>query len=126
MHHNQQTLTKEWKECIAACFHCAQICNGCSDDMIGMEKEGQAELMERGTRLCRECADICVLSGQWMSRVSPVAQKICGFCADICDECAELCEQHKSHHPLCGPCAEECRRCARLCRQMSTATAMAG
>ena len=36
MHQDSRTLTQEWKDCIAACFRCAQTCEECSDDMIGM------------------------------------------------------------------------------------------
>jgi hypothetical protein len=123
MHQNNQTLTHEWKHCIEVCFRCAEICNECSDGMIGMEHEGDTKLMERCIRLCRECADICTMTAQWMSRVSPLALKLCNFCVEICEECAKACEQHAPEHALCGPCAEECRRCAEICLRMSGATA---
>ena len=73
-HASQQTTVDSTDEArIAVCFSCAQMCNTCSDDMIGMEHhKGDMELMERCIRLCRECADICVLAGQWMNRVSAV------------------------------------------------------
>jgi hypothetical protein len=125
MHQDKRTLIPEWNDCIAACVRCAQICDECGDDMIGMEHKADMQLMERCIRLCRECADICTMAGRWMSRVSPVAHKLCALCADICDQCAEVCEQHAPHHALCGPCAQECRRCADMCRQMSGATAKA-
>jgi hypothetical protein len=123
MHHQYQ-MTDQMKECIAACWSCAQICNQCGDDMIGMEPHGHSmELMARCIRLCRECADICTLSAQWMSRLSRFSENLCRLCADICDVCAEVCEEHAPHHELCGPCAKECRRCARLCREMAGARA---
>jgi len=125
MHDNKRTLTQEWKDCIAACFRCAQICEECSDDMIGMEHQHESQLMEQCIRLCRECGDICVLAAQWMSRVSPLAERLCAFCAEVCERCAQVCEQHAPHHALCGPCAEECRRCADMCRRMSKTTARA-
>ena len=130
MHQDSRTLTQEWKDCIAACFRCAQTCEECSDDMIGMGgRQGEIPLemplMERCIRLCRECAEICAMSGRWMSRMSPLAHKLCGLCAEVCDQCAEACEEHAPHHALCGPCAQECRRCAEMCRLMSGATAKA-
>lgn len=114
-----QTLTQQYKECITACFGCAEMCNLCGDDMIGMPHH--SELMERCIRLCRECADICALAAQWMSRRSPLSERICALCADICELCAQTCEQHQAHHALCGPCAKECRRCMELCREMAGA-----
>jgi hypothetical protein len=124
MHQDNRQLTRQYQDCIAACWACAQICNRCSDDMIGMHGQGHdMELMSRCTRLCRECADICSLAAQWMSRVSPLSDEICRFCAEICDACAEICEQHASHHALCGTCAQECRRCASMCRDMAGAKA---
>lgn len=123
MHHQQRTMTDQYKNCIAACQACAVICNTCSDDMIGMDGHGGHELMARCIRLCRECADICSLSVNWMSRLSPLSESLCRLCADVCDACAEACEQHAPHHELCGPCAEECRRCASVCREMAGAAA---
>jgi len=119
MHDKNHTLSQETKDCIVECFRCVQICEECSDDMIGMDHSGDSQMMADCIRLCRECADICALAGQWMSRSSSLTNKVCGLCADVCDQCADLCEKHASHHALCGPCAEECRRCAKSCRQMS-------
>ena len=118
MTQDRLTQTKHYQECITACFACAQTCETCSDDMIGMDHHGDQKLMAQCIRLCRECADICVLAGRWMSQGSTMADRLCGLCADICDTCAEVCEQHAPHHALCGPCATECRRCAELCRKM--------
>jgi hypothetical protein len=81
--------------------------------------------MVRCIRMCRDCADICVLAGAWMSRLSTLSDELCGLCAEVCDVCAEACEQHAHHHELCGPCARECRRCAEACRQMMVKTTAA-
>lgn len=122
----QANTDHHYQDCIDACFSCAEICNACSDDMIGMEGHGKRDvetLMARCIRLCRDCADICLLSAALMSRNSPYAEQFCGLCAEICDSCAEACEAHAPHHPMCGDCAKECRRCADLCREMEGATA---
>ena len=45
--------------------------------MIGMEGDGKKDvetLMARCIRLCRDCADICLLSAALMSRNSPFAE----------------------------------------------------
>ena len=126
MHQHARTITQEFKDCIAACLACAEICNECGDDMIGMLQPGSLDrqpigqdLMQRCIRLCRDCGDICFLAAAWMSRVSPLSEKLCQVCAEVCDLCAEVCEQHAPQHELCGPCARECRRCADACRRMT-------
>jgi len=102
MSKDRLTQTKRYQECITACFACAQTCETCSDDMIGMDHHGDQKLMAKCIRLCRECADICVLAGRWMSQGSAMSDRLCGLCADICDSYAEVCEQHAPHHALCG------------------------
>ncbi|MFY4730697.1 four-helix bundle copper-binding protein [Nitrospira sp. BLG_2] len=116
-----KTLSQQHQNCLNACFSCAQICEACADDMIGMEQHDHQhhnDLMTRCIRLCRDCADICILAARFISRSSPRAESLCRLCAEICDECAEVCERHAPQHAMCGPCAEECRRCADLCREM--------
>ena len=119
MHEEKRTLSPEWKNCIDVCFRCAEICETCSDDMIGMPAHGDTLLMERCIRLCRECADMCMMAAQWMSRVSPLSERLCRLCAEIGDLCATACEENAPQHALCGPCAVQCRQCAELCRGLS-------
>lgn len=123
MPHDSRSFTQHEKECIVACFACAEICNACEDGMIVMEHESDMQLTARCIRQCRECADSCLLAAQWVSRQSPLAERACQFCAEVCDVCAETCERHAPHHALCGPCARECRRCAELCRAMAATVA---
>jgi Domain of Unknown Function (DUF326) len=123
MHHHDQTPNAHMQHCIEACLACAQICDRCADDMIGMEGRNHHELQALCIRLCQECADVCSLSIRWMSRLSPSTEFLCRSCAEICDRCAGVCEQHAPHHPLCGDCAVECRRCAAACRDMAAAMA---
>ncbi|UVT20386.1 MAG: four-helix bundle copper-binding protein [Nitrospira sp.] len=114
----QNQPVSDQQDCINACFSCAQMCERCADDMIGMTHQSHDDLMTRCIRLCRDCASICILSAQWMSRSSLQTQSLCRLCAEICDQCAEVCERHAPDHPLCGPCAEACRRCAESCREI--------
>lgn len=117
-----RSMNQEMKDCMAVCLSCAHICNRCGDDMIGMEAHHNARLTNRCIRLCRDCADICMLTAQWMGRMSLLSSHLCRLCAEVCDVCAETCEQHAPQHALCGPCAQACRRCADLCRRMAVGT----
>ena len=113
------TTPTQYQAAISACESCLTICNTCSDDMIGRESHDHHELMARCIRLCRDCADICSVAANWMSRSSLLSTHICRLCAEVCNACAEACEQHAPHHELCGPCAEECRRCVSVCLEMA-------
>jgi hypothetical protein len=116
-------MRNQHQQCIEACLACAEICDYCSNEMIGMDGGAHKELMRQCIRICQDCADICALSARWMSRLSASAELLCDRCAEICDHCAEVCERHAAHHALCGDCAAECRRCAALCRGMVKAQA---
>lgn len=114
-----QSLSQEVKDCMAACLKTAQACNYCGDDMVGMEAHGDnMKLMAKCTRLCRDCSEICMLAAHWMGRMATFSPPLCRLCAEVCDRCAEVCEAHAPHHALCGPTAKECRRCADMCRRM--------
>ena len=94
--------------CFEACEYCVSECCLRADDVKGMVK---------CTQLCRDCADICVLSSQYMSRNSEFSYKICGQCADICDACAVECD--KFDMDMCKQCVQVCRACASECRKMA-------
>jgi hypothetical protein len=122
VHSKNHQLNTQQQECVKACHACADICDRCADDMVGMDMQHDKDLMAACIRLCLDCSDICSLSARWMSRLSLSSESLCRLCADICERCAETCERHASHHPLCGECAVECRRCAAVCRDMVGAT----
>lgn len=117
-HGSKHSLGRHIEDCIQACMACAHICNTCGNDMVGMPQQAAHDLTARCIRLCRDCADVCMLSAQWMGRGSVFAVRMCALCAELCELCAGLCEQHAPHHALCGDCAKECRRCAALCHKM--------
>jgi hypothetical protein len=123
MHHHDQTPNAHMQHCRDACSACAQICDRCADDMIGLEGGSHKELQDLCIRLCQDCADLCALSARWVGRLSPSVDLLCRACAEMCDRCASVCEQHSPHHLLCGDCAVECRRCAAVCRDMAAAVA---
>jgi ferredoxin len=67
--------------------------------MIGMDADSlmnhrDQDIRQVCIRLCQDCADICALSAQWMSRLSSSADMLHRVCADMCDRCAETCELH--------------------------------
>jgi len=85
-----------------------------------MDMRGMSKCIE----LCRDCADICLLDAQLMSRNSPFHIQSCALCADVCEACATECERMVASHEgdmksLLQRCADICRHCAEACRQMA-------
>ena len=107
-------MHEQFRSCVEACQKCTAECEHCATACL---QEPDVSARTRCVQLLRDCADICVLSVQWMARGSSYANKICGLCADTCEACATECARFKDEH--CQRCAEACRRCAAECRQMA-------
>ena len=93
---------------------CAAACESC---VTGCLNEEDVKAMVPCIKLCRDCADICALTAQFMARDSAHAGKAAALCASICDACGEECAKHKMAH--CQACAEACKKCAEECRKMA-------
>ena len=89
-----KTTPNQYKAAISVCQSCANICNTCSDDMIGIGSYDNQELMARcigAVGMCRRLLVICELDE---SRVTSVEANL-PFMREVCDACAvEACEQH--------------------------------
>ncbi len=108
------TSQTTWQKCIDACTKCFQACEQCITSCL-QEPDAQARM--HCIQVLRDCADICALSAQWMSRGSTFAPQLCRLCADICDACAAECASFQDQH--CQDCATFCRECANECRNMA-------
>lgn len=104
----------QFQSCIRACYECAQACDTCAAACL---QEPDPKMMVRCIELDNECAAVCRLAAQLMSRSSEHAIQVCQLCADICDACAKECTQHQMQH--CQDCAAACRRCAQECRKIA-------
>jgi hypothetical protein len=103
-----------YRSCIEACLECAQECEHCATACL---QEDDVKMMERCIRLDRDCADVCVLAAQFMSRDSESAEEFCRLCAEICRASGEECRKHDMDH--CQRCADACERCAKECEAMA-------
>jgi hypothetical protein len=105
--------------CIQACYECAQSCTACADACLG---EGKVQDLVRCIRLDLDCFDVCVTTGNVLSRQTESEWELLRAqleaCATACRICAEECERHAGHHEHCRVCAEACRRCEEACRRM--------
>lgn len=106
---------EKFQSCIDACSECAVECNHCATECL---HEKEVAKLTRCIQLDRDCAAICSLAVDFMSRNSEYAYQVCELCAEICTACAEECEKN-SHLNHCKKCAGVCRRCAEECRAMS-------
>jgi hypothetical protein len=103
-------------ECIDACFECAQACTACADACLAEEMLGE---LRRCVRIDLDCADVCVATGNVLSRRTDydaeLTRAVLSVCSTACRVCADECERHADMHAHCRICAEVCRRCQRAC-----------
>lgn len=105
---------ERFQTCIDACTSCMQACEQCLTSCL---QEPDVKNRFKCIQTLRDCADICALASQWMSRDSSYARELCGLCAEICDACAKECDMFQDAH--CKACADACRQCAQECRTMA-------
>lgn len=79
-------------------------------------KEQDVKMMARCIALDVDCAAMCNLAVDAMSRNSELAAHFCRNCSEVCLACASECDQHEHGH--CKYCAEKCRSCAKICLEM--------
>jgi hypothetical protein len=102
-------------ESIDQCTKAAIACERCMAQSLS---DGHmASSMEKCIRLCRDCADICIVTVKFIARDSPFNKKLLKLCATICALCAKECERHPEKH--CQDCAKECRLCAEHCEKLN-------
>ena len=108
--------------CVDACYDCAQSCTACADACLG---EIEVQMLLRCIRLNRDCAAVCLATGEILSRQTEMewdlAQRQLQTCAQACRLCAEECEKHADRHDHCRVCAEACRECEDACQRLTAA-----
>ncbi len=90
-------------KCMTACETCATLCL----------EEDDVKKMVRCIKIDRDCADICLLTAQFVARNSEHAKHVMRECIEICRECAKECKQHEAEH--CQHCAQICEETASAC-----------
>lgn len=104
---------------VQAASECAHACTTCADACLEADDPGP---LRKCIRLNQDCAGICFLVGQLISRPGPqdshLLQAQLDACAAACKACAEECEAHGDRMAHCRICAEACHACARACEVM--------
>ncbi|GGG18384.1 four-helix bundle copper-binding protein [Pontibacter sp. FD36] len=101
------------RELVSVLAECAAACNYCA---VSCLQEDDVKMMERCIRLDLDCAAICKMALDYVSRDSTMKRDVLDLCARVCRECGAECEKH-SHMEHCRMCAEACRRCEQACQQ---------
>jgi Domain of Unknown Function (DUF326) len=105
---------QRYHNCIQACHACVVACESCATSCLN---DPQCTTMISCIQLDRDCADVCALTAQLMTRDSVSVTQMCTMCATICQNCADVCSKHKTGH--CQLCAEACRKCADECLKLA-------
>lgn len=107
-----------YEKCAQACNDCQRICDACATHCAHLLAQGHKTHL-RTLMTCQDCAAVCAVAAQIVSRKGPFSAAICQACAEACARCAKACEAHPDDEMM-RQCAEECRRCEEACRQMVT------
>jgi hypothetical protein len=106
-------------KCIEACYGCAQTCASCADACLS---ESDPQSLIRCITLNLNCASICEVTGQLVTRQTAVEWALIyqqlQACATACRLCGDECERHAGHHEHCRVCAEACRHCEEACQRL--------
>ena len=105
------------QDCIADCIDCHSVCLGTIANCL---ERGGDHAAPAPIRLLQDCAQICIVSADFMLRGSPMHRMTCRICADICMACADDCSKLADDETMVL-CAETCRRCALSCAEMAGA-----
>ncbi|OYZ21748.1 MAG: ferredoxin [Bdellovibrio sp. 28-41-41] len=108
-------ISSEMQVCIQNCTLCHQVCE--QTLLYCLTKEGK-HLEPLHLKALIDCAQICTVSADFMSRESNIHAAVCGACAEACLECANSCERMGDDRMM-KLCAEVCKRCEESCRMMA-------
>lgn len=113
-----QTITADpkVKQCAELCQECHAVC---VETVAHCLEQGGKHAEAEHIGLLMDCAQICLVSGDYMFRGSPRHGLTCGVCASVCEDCAQDCERIDPRDQAMKRCAEICRRCAESCREMA-------
>jgi hypothetical protein len=113
MEHRSDRLSTQIHESIRSLSDCHAAC--LSTVMNHCLEVGGEHARPQHVRLMTDCAAICALAADFLSRKSQFQTAICGLCADICETCAEDCERLGGMEA----CVQACRGCVARCREIA-------
>ncbi len=105
------------EHCIQQCTECHRVC---VETLQHCLEQGGHHVEPAHVREMLDCAQICAVSADFMSRGSDTHIDVCGVCAHVCQRCAESCEKVNDSAEM-QRCIDACRACAQSCREMTGA-----
>ena len=82
-------------------------------------------MLRRCIRLCLDCADVCMTTGQILSGQTEPAWDLVRrqhqACVTDCQVCGQECVRHADGHEHCRMCADACRHPEEACNQVLNA-----
>jgi hypothetical protein len=109
-------LTDEMRECVRSCSECYATCTELFSYCLG---RGGAFADVALIRLLIDCAEICQVTQNAMTRASELSPLLSAVTAESCERCADLCERFDD--PQLADGAATCRACAECCHSLALA-----
>jgi hypothetical protein len=110
------TVNHDMDSCIQACLDCHRVCLATVAHCL---QQGGSHAEAAHIRIMLDCAQICLVSADFMIRGSTLHGRICAVCAETCRACEQSCSGHPDADDAMRRCAEACRRCAEECERMA-------
>jgi hypothetical protein len=107
----------DMQRCIDLCHECHALCN---QTIAHCLKLGGSHAAHDHIQLFIDCAQMCMITADYLTRESVIHDRVCRVCADACRLCAESCEMVAGENQLLKRCADMCRRCADSCVSMGS------
>ncbi len=111
-HHSNADM----ESCIKLCHECHALCN---QTIAYCLKRGGSHAAPDHIQLFIDCAQMCMVTADYLTRQSVIHDRVCRVCADACRLCAESCDKMAGDN-LVKQCADLCRRCSESCASMGT------
>lgn len=110
------------QRCIDQCRDCEKICGEAEPQIDSVVEDSAARDELRAAIL--DCAAMCRLCADVMTRRSDLANRVAELCAEFCHRCAEACEEYPEEGVI-KSCATTCRLCSEICKEFAIAGASA-
>jgi len=112
---NEPTRTTAMDVCIENCLNCARACEELISHCLfrGGEHASSAHI-----KVLMDCAEVCTVSANFMTRGSDFHVETCELCASVCAACAIDCARLAHDDEMMARCADICRQCAESCKMM--------